>query len=931
MTDLSDHELLAQYARNKSDAAFAALAGRYVNLVYSAGLRFTGNPHDAQDITQAVFIILASKASSLSRGTVLSGWFYQTARLTASNFVRGEIRRQRREQEAYMQNTGTESDSLAWEQIGPVLDEAMGRLGETDRNAIVLRFFENKTSREVAAALNLKEAAAHKRVSRALEKLRALLVSRGVTVTTPVIAGAVSANAIQAAPAGLAATVSATAAKSISTAVGFGAASKLFSLAWKPLLLSWAAPLLSLIGSLPALAIGSAVSAAERKNFRDTQGFRPELHRRGARNFFLSFPLVVMAGAIIQQLAMTIFGISGVLRLVVGFMGAMTLLAGRSLTIARNPFQFSQFFFCLILMVGFSALSLGWIPQSLAQLPMLAAFTLLLLTFSQRPAPRMDYSLFLRAAGGQFDGGERTADVLPSQKPIDRKSLLRFARFLGSRLLIRNFAWKRRGLALRLQSVESRFLQDLASTLMPPVSQECSHLLLGWDGTVGVHCGKTDAEDLAALNAGQPLDLPQLECRVSDAVVQASRDFKEGRIAAAERAVGQISESGIFLVPPARASGTRGWRMLLGAAMLATLLGIMLQFWRPGWMSGLKPVDATEAQVRAFLSDTAADSDPKGTRRNDASVPLLTCLVLPPTDLFSAGELRSMRDEVAGGGGFTLLRTQPARMGWIFGGPLARRAVADGWITLDDLQIQPADLEAFLRVSRPRIIVLQQWDQFLMRRESWSWVTKEKFEVMRMGLDGLAQLRILCAVNCLGLADSDKLIRQIASVQVLSEVPPGHPPIHDWHDVRGLFFTPSWPALQDTYYSLAALEILGGMNQIDREACIQGILRRHQGNGYFTSPNSGGFNEYRIDGSARDTIAAFESLRILGALDRVKDLDKWEFRVGSNRSSSTAASGGLTWDEVEAWVCQQRLRNIVRTRNENPSKPFRSLLEINGI
>ena len=188
----------------------------------------------------------------------------------------------------------------------------------------------------------------------------------------------------------------------------------------------------------------------------------------------------------------------------------------------------------------------------------------------------------------------------------------------------------------------------------------------------------------------------------------------------------------------------------------------------------------------------------------------------------------------------------------------------------------------------------------------------------------LNQLRWLRDVNCLDLIEHDKLIQQIAAVQVLSATPaPGQPPIHDWRDVRGLFFTPSWAALLDTYYSLAALELLGGLEKIDREQCIRGILRQHRGKGYFTSPESGGYNEYRIEGDARDTFAAFESLRILGALDRVKDLDRWQFRP----QRRGVAKGQLTWNDVEAWVCQQRLERILRERKENPQAPVRSLLQ----
>jgi hypothetical protein len=103
MPELDDQQLLREFAATNSEAAFATLVARHVNLVYSSTLRFGGNPHRAEEVTQAVFILLARKAGSLGGKTVLSGWLYQTARLTAANVVKSEIRRQRREQEAYMQ------------------------------------------------------------------------------------------------------------------------------------------------------------------------------------------------------------------------------------------------------------------------------------------------------------------------------------------------------------------------------------------------------------------------------------------------------------------------------------------------------------------------------------------------------------------------------------------------------------------------------------------------------------------------------------------------------------------------------------------------------------------------------------------------------------------------------------------------------------
>lgn len=197
-----DVTLLKQYACG-DESVFTAIFDRYVNLVYSAALRQVRNPSHAEEITQAVFILLARKAKSLSPKTVLSGWLYQAARLTAASLVKREIRRQRREQVVYMQSL-TDSDASSWEQIAPLLDDAMGRLSEQDRNAIVLRFFENRTPQEVAGALKLNEVTARKRVSRALEKLRNFFAKRGVILTTAIIAGAISGNSVQAAPISLA-------------------------------------------------------------------------------------------------------------------------------------------------------------------------------------------------------------------------------------------------------------------------------------------------------------------------------------------------------------------------------------------------------------------------------------------------------------------------------------------------------------------------------------------------------------------------------------------------------------------------------------------------------------------------------------------------------------------------------------------------------
>jgi RNA polymerase sigma factor (sigma-70 family) len=212
MTDVPDARLLEQFARNGSEEAFAALVQRHIALVHSVAMRHTVNAQHAQDITQAVFVILARKAGTLGRRTVLPGWLYHTARLTGANLQRAETSRVRREQEAFMQSQLEESvNDALWRELSPQLDEAMAGLGTSERDALVLRYFQNKSMAEVGQFLGLAENTAQKRVSRALEKLRAIFAKRGVSSTTAILAGMISANSVQAVPVTLAKSVTAVA------------------------------------------------------------------------------------------------------------------------------------------------------------------------------------------------------------------------------------------------------------------------------------------------------------------------------------------------------------------------------------------------------------------------------------------------------------------------------------------------------------------------------------------------------------------------------------------------------------------------------------------------------------------------------------------------------------------------------------------------
>lgn len=261
MHELDDSTLLREFTEGASESAFAELVARHVNKVYSVALRYTRNPHEAEEITQAVFVILAQKARRFRKSVILSGWLYQTARLTAITFIRSEIRRTRREQEAFMPAASNQNESDVWTQIAPMVDDAIADLSETDRRAVVLRYFDGKSVREVSAALGGSEEAARMRLSRAIEKLRKFLALRGVAFSGTAIAGAVAAYSVRAAPVTLAKSATAASLTKGSAAVPALAKATMKIMAWMKIKTTASA---AAAGLLVACTVSVAVSVALR-------------------------------------------------------------------------------------------------------------------------------------------------------------------------------------------------------------------------------------------------------------------------------------------------------------------------------------------------------------------------------------------------------------------------------------------------------------------------------------------------------------------------------------------------------------------------------------------------------------------------------------------------------------------------------------------
>ncbi|HSH17238.1 MAG TPA: sigma-70 family RNA polymerase sigma factor, partial [Verrucomicrobiae bacterium] len=207
--EASDQELLRAFVRERSEDAFRQMVNRHLNLVFATARRILGDPQLAEEVAQGVFLLLARKAGEIGNQQPLAGWLYHTARHHALNASRAEGRRRQREQTAAAMQTTETTPEPEW--IAAELEGALEELPAEDRDALVLRFLDNRQLREVGVELGISEEAARKRVSRALDKLRGIFGKRGVALSTGLLTTALAAQAGAVAPAGLGASIVASA------------------------------------------------------------------------------------------------------------------------------------------------------------------------------------------------------------------------------------------------------------------------------------------------------------------------------------------------------------------------------------------------------------------------------------------------------------------------------------------------------------------------------------------------------------------------------------------------------------------------------------------------------------------------------------------------------------------------------------------------
>ncbi len=901
------------------------LVERHERRVFAVAWSRLGDAALAEEATQEAFIRGFCRLNLLGNDAKFGPWISSIARRVAINLgFRHRRELNKRERWALEQELGGQEaarDESAELCTPETLREVLAGLPDPHRECLVLFYLEGRSGTEAAAALGIAETAFRVRLHRARGALREQLEEKlagsleklrpAKSLAPAVMAGLQVSSSAKAAAAGVAA--------------GGGVGAKVLAVLGKTFVFSWLVPFFSVIGALPGVGFAWWVGRLERRNYRETDGFRARLHRDFYRSFFWGFPLLVVVIALLNHSAVAALGFGGMLFATAGFGLVMTLVAARSLAIHRNSFQIGMVVYCAVITIGILTLALGWLSPGLAQLPMLAATAVFMLVLKHRPV-RMDYSLFLRSERG-LPQLSAWVDDTPQPHRFDRRTLLAFARFLGSRWLAVNFRWEKRGLALQLFPVKSTFATSMASSFVP-MGRRCSHVLLGSDGTVAAHCGDTDAASLMAMKRDPAIGLTDLERRVAAVVDNAWREFRAGNQAAAARALGELPEKEVFFVSPSRSASIWWMRLVLFASMAGAVF-LTVTMWRQNTLlmatgHTLKAVAVSEAGIRAALAQIAAPT-------NQQSVPVRLVRdmansreVLPPTNLFTPAALEKIHALFEKS--FPAVPPAPPleRLNRLLGSPALKGALLNDWLTVDYFGLDRGTARQAVAEATPRT------RSFWVELREIGFLSQDGIKSNYTALDTRDLARnVLCLqkLGCLDLVDATPAIETLLRHQVLSSsLPVGRRPDLDPKLLHGMFESSGLDPVEDTWESLVILEAFGALDRVDREACVEGILRFHHGRGLFGLSRADG--HFLILGDARDTFCAFESLRMLRALDRVSDLEQWKFRPMSiSQPAKNGAPRMVTWEEMEAWVCQQRFERILRQHGENPQAPVRSLRE----
>ena len=890
---------------------YRELVDRHARRVYAVTWSRLGDPHLAEEAAQEAFIKGFRHLNYLRQGRKFASWITAIARNAATNLGlrhRRELEKRERwalepsEPAADAPHTG---GSPGGGFTADTLRNSLAQLPPVHRECLVLFYLQEKSITEAAAALSLSEGAFRTRLHRARAALREQLeleLEHSLGELRPPEHFVPGVMAIL--PAGSATSL---AGAGLLGSLGSWASGLAAKLPFASIL-----PLLAMaIGLIPALLFQHWLGREEEKNFREPDGFRAREYQNSMRRMAWIMPAVFIGILINQWLLTRIAGPRGFileLAVVASVLAFSTQRTARVLGGPRAGVGALALFFVASgsWLCGFGILpptALGWFSL-VAFLPMALEI--------RRYSPRMDLSLFLRAHN----------DVLPkfgSPQPLHRGFVTRpeqraLARFLGERHLVVDYRWRGDQLDLRLAGI--RF--NLAIPVPAVFWSRASVLTLQSNGSVRASLGTRDAQALGIVDNAAAAAIEQCVQRATGAAWAVL--LADGP-AAAEWWIGQQPESEVFKVAPGQSRAGK-WRLRVIGISIGIMALSQVLLWSfnrsnrhppiPG--AYLQPVDTKPHELSATLALLATTTPPTPGQTN-----------------FSPGDPWISFQTLIHNGALLPSRESLGKA-W----PVVRRAL---WSTLiptntppsarrdllcSSLLLNPIFQRAFLSDWITRVELAQEGVDSAALRQWW----RDANPSLRTSIGGLAEfqvansdytileinalawrLRTLQALDLLDLVDAGPIVETLRAHQVLpGNTLAGRRPLSDRDGLQGLFWIGFQGPLRDTHDVLAIVSTLGALDRIDRTACIEGVLRLHRGQGLFGPLRM--HPELFIPGDAADTWAALESLRILGGLDRVRDLGSWKFRPLLSTPQTTNGSPRQinNW-EMEAWAMKEAMKS----------------------
>ncbi len=881
---------------------YRELVERYEQKVYAVAWCRLGNPDLAREATQEAFIKGYRQLAFLSQGGKFAAWITAIARNAAINLgirQRNDLKKHAR---WALETAPTPEAALPEEPFSPQsLSTALAALPAHHRESLVLFYLEGKSITEAAASLGVSETAFKTRLHRARGILREQLedgLGESLGRLRPRHALAPGIMALLATTRAEAATA------------GTGIAGKLLLGTGKLLPLPLMTACAGLAGIMPGALLAYRLGKMEQRNYREPGGFRVALHQAGLRRALLTIPLLGLVVLALSQGTITRWGLTEFSRACgLLYLGWLLLVLG-PLWRNRNPFLAWQYAAISLLVAAF--LGVGFFHLPMGAFSIFQGLFFVLCAFSLRHQPlRMDYNLFLRARENLLPP---VTDEPPPARPFSRLELRLFARFLCRRWLAINYRETADGMQFRLPQVRPGRWRELA---FPFLWRHASTIAIGWDGEISATLGRADYGDLT----GAPPTAETLTPAVIGAVRSALAALLTGDVPRAEAVLGHQPEAEIFRRPLAQSRGIRlRFALLLIAGPLIVGLNL-IPWWLSRPHSWLAPVRLSEADVRAMLAE------PHRVRWEALSSPgegnFWLLQTDPPKSLLSPEVWAGMREDIwqqlLGTNLSTAIAAGRPTMA-LLDQPALQRAYLSGLFTDADLKswgITPAQIrQELLGLSAGRAVQLLQLKPIVIEPPAastqagtnWNYLPVDRFAPFLQALERF---------HCLDLIESKPIIETLRAQQVRpGNTLAGYSLVADLAAADGLFHCAYNRPLKDTYEALVILSLLHGLDAIDQPACIRGILRLHRGGGWFARVNPSG--DMYLPGDASDTFFAYESLRLLHALDQVPDLKRWKFRPGIEAPPTGAGrSAGITWSQVEAWLYQQRLQHYLEARRRD--------------